>query len=61
MVLMTGNAAALSRARVLEASREGDLGFDQGPQHLFGGPALGLGGEQQLRSELAHRGELEPA
>jgi hypothetical protein len=38
-----------------------DLGLDQGAQQLFGRPALGLGGDQQLGRELAHRGELEPA
>jgi len=35
--------------------------WDQGPQDLFGGPALGLGREQQLGGELAHRAELEAA
>ena len=39
----------------------GDLGLDQGAQELLGGPALGLGGEQQLGGEAAHRGQLQPA
>jgi cytochrome P450 len=39
----------------------GDLGLDEGAQELLRGPALGLRGDQQLRGELAHRGELEPA
>ena len=39
----------------------GDLGLDQGAQQLLGCPPLGLGGEHQLRGELAHRGQLEPA
>ena len=30
----------------------GDLGLDQGAQQLLGGPALGLGGDQQLGGEL---------
>jgi hypothetical protein len=38
-----------------------DLGLDQGAQQLLRRPALGLGGDQQLRREGAHRGQLEPA
>jgi len=38
----------------------GDLGFDEGAQDLFGFPALGLGGLQDVRRDAAHRGELEP-
>ena len=38
----------------------GDLGLDQGAQELLGGPALGLGGDQQLGGELAHRGQFQP-
>jgi len=61
MVLMTGKAAALRRARVLEASREAISASIRVRSTSSGGPALGLGGEQQLRGELAHRAELEPA
>jgi hypothetical protein len=39
----------------------GDLGLDQGAQHLFGGPALGLGHLQYLGCGAAHRSEFEPA
>ena len=38
----------------------GDLGLDQGAQELLGGPPLGLGGDQQLGGEAAHRGQLQP-
>jgi hypothetical protein len=37
-----------------------DLGLDQGAQQLLWRPALGLGGDQQLGGEGAHRGQLEP-
>jgi hypothetical protein len=39
----------------------GDFGLDQGAEHLFGCPALGLGRDEQLGRELTHRGELEAA
>jgi len=38
----------------------GDLGLDQGAQHLLGGPALGLGGQQHLGDGAAHGGQLQP-
>ena len=38
----------------------GDLGLDQGAQELLGVPPLGLGGDQQLGGEAAHRGHLQP-
>src|SRR5690348_5046926 len=37
------------------------LGLDEGCALALGCPASGLGGDEQLRDELAHRGELEPA
>jgi hypothetical protein len=37
-----------------------DLGIDQGAQQLLRRPALGLGSDQQLRRQGAHRGQLEP-
>jgi hypothetical protein len=38
----------------------GDLGLDQGAQHFLGGPALCLGGQQDLGGTAAHRRQLEP-
>ena len=39
----------------------GDLGLDQGAQEVLWAPALRLGRDEQLRRELAHGGELQPA
>ena len=39
----------------------GDLGLHQGAQQLLGCPPLGLRGAQQLRRQLTHGGQLEPA
>jgi hypothetical protein len=57
-VLTVGKQACLLRSRVLLGIPGGDLDLDQGPQQLLGGPALGLGGDQQLRGDPAHAGEL---
>jgi DNA invertase Pin-like site-specific DNA recombinase len=38
-----------------------DLGFDQGAQQLFGAPALGLRGDQELGGEPAHGSQFQPA
>ena len=38
-----------------------DLGLNEGAQHLLGGPALRLGGQQDFGRCAAHRRELEPA
>ena len=61
MVLSDGEAGLLAAQPGVAGVAGGDLGLDQGPQQLFGCPALGLRGDQQLGGDAAHAGELEPA
>ena len=60
-VLVTGNAGGLESVDDVGGIPGGQLGFDQGAQHLFGGPALGLGGEQHFGCGAADRGQFQPA
>jgi len=39
----------------------GDLGLDQGPEQFLRCPPLRLRGNEQLRGDPAHAGELEAA
>ena len=50
------SAAVEPSGRVARVAR-GDLGFEQRAQELLGTPALGLGGDQQLRREVTNRRE----
>ena len=53
MVLVTGNVGGLEPVGGVGGVPGGDLGLDQGAEHLFRGPALGLGGEQHLGGDAA--------
>jgi hypothetical protein len=56
-----GEAGGAVTAAAVGVVACGDLGFDEGAQHLFGLPPLGLGGLQDLGCGASHCRELEAA